>query len=243
LPPRLLGSSPRLLRRSPGTFVFCLALGNLLFSFGLIYDYLLIVETLADADKTPGPGADILLARLRWRWTALGVLVVATLLIVPGTVLYVQALGVGASAVLYPSRHGTLPARLLWQGDAYFAISTALFVVGYALQAGDVVLTLDEVAELQGKPQPRWDEVHVILALIGGGLLFLTLGLSAQVIFAPSLALEAAVGLACTTAILAMSIGVVWLLITQLREFAAGEDESQAGAVGEVTALLERNGE
>jgi hypothetical protein len=40
-----------------------------------------------------------------------------------------------------------------------------------------------------------------------------------------------------------MSIGVVWLLITQLREFAAGEDESQAGAVGEVTALLERNGE
>ena len=99
-------------------------------------------------------------------------LVVATLLIVP--VLYVEAFHAGASASLYPSRSGTLPARLLWHGDVYFAVSTALFVVGYALQAGDAVLTLDELAQLAGnKPPSRFDEVHVILGLIGGGCCFL----------------------------------------------------------------------
>ena len=72
--------------------------------------------------------------------------------------------------------------------------------------------------------------------------MFLTLSLSAQVIFPPSFGLEAAVGLACTTAIIAMTVGVVWLLVTQVRDFAADESEAQAAAAGEEAALLERKG-
>jgi hypothetical protein len=218
-------------------FVIFLALGNVVFAGGLMYDALVISETESDAAAAPPALAQVLLARLVWRWRAFWVLVFATLLCVPATLLYVQAARAGATAGQQPDLSGDRAARLIWCGDAYFAVSTILFCVAFAFQAVDASLTMHDLAKLTGQPPPGFDEAHKILALIGGGLIGLALGLTLQVMGRPSLALEAIVGLFSMVALVALTWGSLWLLQTQVREFKEQEREDRAAC--EETGLLQ----
>ena len=220
-------------------FVCCLALGNVVFACGLMFDALLITETQEQADKAPPAVAAVLLARVNWRWHAFYALVFATLLCIPGTVLFIRAWQAGASPQQLPAARGNSAASKVFRGDVYFAVSTVLFFLAYLAQAVDASLTMHDVAVLMGLPPPGFDETHQILALIGLGLGLLSFGLSFQVLTSfgarAILAADAVVGLFCGVALLSLTVGTGWFLATQLREF---RDELRAKKGADETAPL-----
>ena len=216
-----------------------LALGNLVFACGLLYDAIVIKETEAEAAAAPPELATLLTKRIGSRWVAFWILVFATLLCVPATLLYVRAARSGAAPGQQANRYGSAPAHDIWAGNAVFAISTALFCVGLGIQAADAYLTFEDLAAMQGHPVPEAAEAMVQLRLIWGGLAALTVGASLQVLVGrPVLGVSIIVGLLCGGALITLTVGAVWLLMAQLREFRAHELDSKEDHPGEATQLL-----
>jgi hypothetical protein len=203
--------------------VVCLALGNLVFACGLLFDVLLLHDAEEQAAKAPAPVAAVLLARVHWRWTAFYFLVFATLLCVPATVLYVRAWQLGASPQQLPAARGDAAARALFSADLYFAVSTIIFFGAFSAQALDASITMHDVAVLMGAPPPGFDETHQILALIGFGLALISLGLTLQVLVSfgttPPVAANAVAGLIATAGILSLTVGTGWYMLTEVRSF------------------------
>jgi hypothetical protein len=224
-----------------GAYSAFLVLGNVVFACGLLYDALVISETETEAASAPPELAALLTKRIGSRWAAFWVLVFATLLCLPASLLYVRAARAGAVAGLQPNRDGSAPAHDIWLGNSIFAVSSALFCVGLGVQALDAYLTFEDLAAMQGHPVPEAREVMNQLRLIWGGLAALTVGASLQVIVGrPILGVSIVVGLLCTTALISLTTGAVWLLVAQIRDFRASE-QSDSESPGESTQLLTKS--
>ena len=207
-------------------YSFFLAMGNLVFAAGLLWDALAIQETEAEAAASPPELAALLTKRIGSRWVAFWILVVATLLCAPATLLYVRAAQKGAVPGLQANREGSAAARDIWLGNAWFAVSTVLFCVGLAIQAVDAYLTFEDLEAMMGHPVPEAHETMSQLGLILGGLTGLTVGVSLQVIVGrPVLGVSIVVGLVCSCSLIIITTGAVWLLVAQVRDFQRAHDD------------------
>lgn len=206
-------------------YAFFLALGNVVFACGLLWDALAIQETEAEASAAPPALAAVLTKRLSHRWTAFWILVFATVLCAPATLLYVRAAQKGAVPGLQPSREGSAAAHDIWVGNCIFAVSSALFCVGLGIQGADAKWTFEDLEALLGQPVPEAKETMSQLGLIFGGLVGLTLGISLQVLVGrPVVGVSIVVGLLCSGSLIVLTIGAVWLLVAQVRDFRCAQD-------------------
>jgi hypothetical protein len=206
-------------------YAFFLALGNLVFAAGLLWDALAIQETEAEAKAAPPELGALLTKRLGHRWFAFWLLVFATALCAPATLLYVRAAQRGAVPGQQASRDGSAAGHDVWVGNTIFAVSSALFCVGLGIQAADAHWTFADLEAMLGHPVPEAAETMSQLGLIWGGLVGLTVGISLQVIVGrPIVAVSVVVGLLCGCSLIALSIGAVWLLVAQVRDFQRAHD-------------------